>query len=308
MKKSALSLLLILTFATSSMAYTYEITTETNMPLDGIYKDVTSEKKIEFPNCVKALKVGASLFQQRQDVLEFGVNFESDDGDYPVQIYLERQGGGYEKVYDDITHYLWLFDKYEVLQSSEFDLTRQSDVVTGCLVLCIGQKVPDLPERDVYWSFKNGEGVIGKRSINSSGFWTVTLTRDSGNYNKIFADFLMYQTITYKDTEETSFSSYQFGPVEVSQINAEGFSFKDFSGQEYIFTTPNDSTMGLHFKGDDGTGESSIDYSATKTYTMPEEPTPSPQINGSSGGGCSVGAATSSVLLLLPLLLLGKIK
>ncbi|HQK24437.1 MAG TPA: SYNERG-CTERM sorting domain-containing protein [Synergistaceae bacterium] len=143
MKKAMLAVVSILVFASISFAYTLEVTTETNFPIDGVYTDRTEEKQAEFPNCKKALQVSASLFQNRPDTIEFGINFESPEGKRRVEVYLEQTGGDHEKVYDQETDFMWLFDTFDVWKSSEYDLSRPQQAVTGCIVICVGDVVPD---------------------------------------------------------------------------------------------------------------------------------------------------------------------
>jgi len=143
MKKAILAIVIVLVFASISFAYTLEVTTETNFPIDGTYTDRTAEKQAEFPNCQKALQVSASLFQNRPNAIEFGLNFESPEGKRRVEVYLERTGGGHEKVFDQETNYIWLFDTFDVLKSSEYDLSRPLQAVTGCIVVCVGGAIPD---------------------------------------------------------------------------------------------------------------------------------------------------------------------
>ena len=143
MKKAILAVVLVFVLASMSFAYTLEVTTETNFPIDGVYTDRTAEKQALFPNCKKALQVSASLFQNRPDTIEFGINFESPEGKRRVEVYLERTGGGHEKAYDQETNYMWLFDTFDVLKSSEYDLSRPLQAVTGCIVVCVGDVVPD---------------------------------------------------------------------------------------------------------------------------------------------------------------------
>lgn len=140
----AVSLVLMMVLSSVAAAYTLEVTTVTNLPIDGVYTDRTSEKQAEFPNCKKALQVSATLFQNKANTIEFGINFDSPEGKRRVAVYLERTGGGHEKIYDEETDYMWLFDTFDVWKSSEYDLSRPELAVTGCIVVCVDNVVPEV--------------------------------------------------------------------------------------------------------------------------------------------------------------------
>jgi len=143
MKKAIFAVVLALVFSSTASAYTLEVTTETNFPIDGVYTDRTAEKQAEFPDCKKALQVSASIFQNRPDTIEFGINFESPEGKRRVEVYLERTNGGHEKIFDEERDFMWLFDTFDVWKSSEYDLSRPSQAVTGCIVVCVGEVVAE---------------------------------------------------------------------------------------------------------------------------------------------------------------------
>ncbi len=301
---SKISIYTILVFCIpiTASGFTYEITTETNFPIDGTYTDMTAEKKAIFPDCVKALRASASIFQQRENVLEFGINFESPEGERPVQIYLERTDGGYDNVYDKLTTSMWLFDTYDVLKSGEYDLTRPSQAVTGCIVLCVGELAPQLPDMDAYWFF-SGSGTVNCRGIDSTGWWRVGLARnDTGT--EVWATRLDFsEERIYRDNgEKETVGFYSTGSGEVTSFTEDGFILEQ-GLTKYHFFTPSDSSMGLYYEDETDGKAAAIEYTATKSDSPPT-PTPVPQASsGSSGGGCSTGFGPY-ILLLIPLLVL----
>lgn len=291
-----------------SEAFTCEITTETNAPLDGVYTDVTEEKKADFPNCVKALRASASIFQFRDDVLEFGINFESPEGKRPVQVYLERTGGEYEKVFDKINDYMWLFDKYEVIKSGEFDLSRPLKAVTGCIVVCVGDVAPELPDVDAYWIF-DGEGTIDGRPVKSTGWWKLQIARNETGSEYWLSNLYWSEKVTYKDNEEIKDNGFQLQGMPV-EIGSEG-QFIFSNGYKYSFKQTDQASMSMTISSENVIDQPIIkmNYTSTKSFEEPETPA-TPSGSSSGGGGCSVGISISASMLILPLvgLIFVKIK